>query len=119
MTDLQYREGTFVHTVPSFIFSAMLLAAFGARARSMRIFGTVFVICLLACGGHSASAQSFCPFLAFCDPQQNHCTRNCGALTDVIEWPQRQAFVERCSAKCDVRYSRCTARSARRCLNWR
>ena len=50
------------------------------KIRSMRLFGAVLVVCLLALGADRASAQGFCPFLAFCDAQQDHCHHNCRAL---------------------------------------
>jgi hypothetical protein len=84
----------------------------------MRFFGTVLVVCLLAFGADRAKAQGFCPFLAFCDAQQYHCHQNCGALTDVIIWQARPAFLQGCFARCDVQFSRCTVRSTRRCLWW-
>jgi hypothetical protein len=84
----------------------------------MRFLGTVLVVCLLALCADRASAQGFCPFLAFCDAQQHHCHQNCGALTDVVVWPARPGFVQECSAACDVQFSRCTVRSTRRCLRW-
>ena len=36
----------------------------------MRLFGTVIVICMLVCNVFAASAQGYCPFLAFCGAQQ-------------------------------------------------
>jgi hypothetical protein len=84
----------------------------------MRFFGTVLVVCLLAFGADRAKAQGFCPFLAFCDAQQYYCHQHCGALTDVIIWQARPAFLQGCFARCDVQFSRCTVRSTRRCLWW-
>ncbi len=82
----------------------------------MRLLGAALVVGLLALGADRASAQGYCPFLAFCDAQQDHCHHNCSALTDVIVWPARPVFVQECFARCDVQFSRCTVRSARRCL---
>jgi hypothetical protein len=36
-------------------------------------------------------------------------------LSDVVVWPARPGFVNRCSAGCDARSTRCAARSAYRC----
>jgi hypothetical protein len=85
----------------------------------MRLFGAVLAVCLLALGADRAGAQGYCPFLAFCDAQQSHCYSDCGALTNVVAWPDRPAFLQRCFAKCDVQFGRCTVRSTRRCLRRR
>jgi hypothetical protein len=84
----------------------------------MRFFAIALVVGLLAFGADRASAQGYCPFLAFCDAQQHQCHQSCGALTDVIHWPYREAFVQHCFARCDVKFSRCVARSTSRCLRW-
>jgi hypothetical protein len=86
----------------------------------MRFLAAALIVCLLAFGAGEAHAQAYCPFLAFCDAQLDHCHHNCGALTDVIAWPDRPAFLQQCFANCDVQFSRCTVRSTRRCLRrWR
>jgi hypothetical protein len=36
-------------------------------------------------------------------------------LSDVVVWPARPGFVNRCFAGCDTRFTRCAARSAYRC----
>lgn len=51
----------------------------------MRLFGTMIVICMLVCNVVAASAQSYCPFLAFCGAQQGHCYGSCGTLAEVID----------------------------------
>jgi hypothetical protein len=81
----------------------------------MRFFATALVVGLLSFGVGEASAQGYCPFLAFCDAQQHQCHQNCGALTDVIHWPDREAFVQYCFTRCDAQFGRCTVRSTRRC----
>jgi hypothetical protein len=86
----------------------------------MRFFGMMLVVCLLALAADKAGAQGYCPFLEFCDAQQRHCHQNCGALSDVIFRPARTAFVQRCIARCDWQFNRCTVRSAHRCFRrWR
>jgi hypothetical protein len=50
---------------------------------------------MLAFGADRASAQGYCPFLAFCDAQQDHCHQNCGALTDVIRLAGAPGFSAR------------------------
>jgi hypothetical protein len=83
----------------------------------MRFFGTALVVGLLLFGAdRAASAQGYCPFLAFCDAQHHQCHQNCGALTDVIHRPDREAFLQYCFGRCDVLLSRCAARNTRRCL---
>lgn len=82
----------------------------------MRLFGTALIVCLLAFGADRASTQEYCPFLAFCDAQHGHCRRNCGALTDVVAWQYRPAFLQQCFANCGAQFSRCAVRSARYCL---
>jgi hypothetical protein len=37
----------------------------------MRLFGAVLVVCMLAFSADRASAQGYCPFLAFCDAQRS------------------------------------------------
>lgn len=84
----------------------------------MRFVGMVLIACLLAFGADRARAQEYCPFAAFCGAQLRHCHYNCGALTDVVAWPARPAFLAQCFAKCDAQFNRCAVRSTRRCLRW-
>jgi hypothetical protein len=84
----------------------------------MRFFATALVVGLLTLSAGEAGAQGYCPFLVFCDDQQHQCHHNCGALTDVIHWPDREAFVQYCSGRCDALFARCTVRSSRRCERW-
>jgi hypothetical protein len=86
---------------------------------SMRFLATALIVGLLAMGANRAGAHEYCPFLAFCDAQQRHCHYSCGALTDVIAWPERPAFLAHCFAKCDAQFRRCAVRNTRRCLAWR
>jgi hypothetical protein len=81
----------------------------------MRFLGAVLVVCLLAFAVQRAEAGRYCPFLAFCEEQQYHCHHTCSALSDVVAWPARPGFVNRCFAKCDPRSAHCAARSAYRC----
>ena len=84
----------------------------------MRLFAAVFFVVLawgLAWGSEAAMAQGYCPFVAFCDAQHYHCYRNCGALTDVVAWPARPPFLQRCSYGCERQLNRCIYRAARWC----
>jgi hypothetical protein len=82
----------------------------------MRFLLSSIVMLMLACGAEAANAQGVCPFLAFCGAQQDHCHRNCGALTDVIAWGQREAFLQSCFSSCDHEGGRCTVSQTRRCF---
>jgi len=85
----------------------------------MRLFAAVFIVLfsmgLIFCGSETAMAQGYCPFVAFCDAQHYHCYRNCGALTDVVGWPARPPFLQRCSYGCERQLARCMYRAARWC----
>lgn len=81
----------------------------------MRFLGAVLVVCLLTFAVQRADAHGYCPFLAFCEEQRYHCHHTCSALSDVVVWPARPGFVNRCFAGCDARFTRCAARSAYRC----
>lgn len=80
----------------------------------MRLVAAVLAI-LMYWGCEAAMAQGYCPFVAFCDAQQHHCYRNCGALTEVIVWPARPAFLQRCYYGCERQYNRCMIRAVRWC----
>ena len=87
----------------------------------MRPFGTVIVICMLVCNVVAASAQSYCPFLAFCGAQQGHCYGSCGAVAEVIDAARRPAWRQSCSDNCGAQYNSCAARLSPRCFdreNW-
>jgi hypothetical protein len=85
----------------------------------MRLFAAVFIVLLssglIFGGSEAAMAQGYCPFVAFCDAQHYHCYRNCGALTDVVAWPARPPFLQRCSYGCERQLNRCMYRAARWC----
>jgi hypothetical protein len=82
----------------------------------MRLFAAVFIVLLslglVFCGSETAMAQGYCPFVAFCDAQHYHCYRNCGALTNVVAWPARPPFLQRCAYGCERQLNRCMHRAA-------
>ncbi len=85
----------------------------------MRLLSTSIITCALLLGAGTAGAQAgYCPFLAFCFAQRDHCYFDCRALTEVIPWPQREAFLQRCFAGCDRQHDRCLRRNTPRCLSW-
>jgi hypothetical protein len=70
---------------------------------------------LTSWGSEAATAQGYCPFVAFCDAQHYHCYRNCGALTDVVAWPARPPFLQQCYHGCERQLNRCMYRAVRWC----
>lgn len=82
----------------------------------MRLFGILIVMSVLGGSAGVASAQNYCPFLDFCGAQRHHCQRNCGALTDVLDWSQRPGWLQYCGYRCEVQESRCAARAFRHCI---
>jgi hypothetical protein len=81
----------------------------------MRFLKRAIVVGLLICIASAASAQRYCPVFDFCNAQRDDCYRNCGALTDVVIWPQRPIFVQQCGGHCAANYDRCLRRVARFC----
>jgi hypothetical protein len=84
----------------------------------MRLLWTSIIAAALLVGAGAAGAQAgYCPFLAFCFAQRDHCYFNCRALTEVVPWAQRVAFLQRCFGGCERQHDRCLRRTAPRCVS--
>lgn len=82
----------------------------------MRPLWTAIIAAALLVGA-AAGARADCAFTAFCFAQRDHCYWNCRALTEVVPWAKREAFLQRCFAGCDRQQDRCLRRNTARCAS--
>jgi hypothetical protein len=92
-------------------------ADFGWGASPMRLLWTSIIAAVLLLGAAAGGARADCAFVAFCFAQRDHCYWNCRALTEVVPWAKREAFLQRCFAGCDRQHDRCLRHAAPRCVS--